>query len=152
MANYGGRNFTGFSNVNLKGSGEDPGVLRTEVNGFAATVSVSETYADQALAWSFPAKSGTFPIMGTFRVQLPATSTSVTLFSTAITVSGIRTEDAVAVFPNKGASAGYSFTNSGGTARALIACEAGDGQIVLTFQNTGTTGYVDQIYSYLAMR
>jgi hypothetical protein len=139
MSTQSGKDYTSFRNVNLRGEPGVSGSIRTERDGEAGVASV-------------PIKTGILPIMGTFRVQLPATSTSNTLYSTIVTVSGIRTEDALAVYANKGVSAGYSFTNSGGTARTLVAAEAGNGQITLTFLNIGTTGYVDQIYSYLAAR
>ena len=148
MANYGGQNFTTFVGVNAKGTV----ALRAELDGgFAGTLSVKPS-VDTNRAWQLPDKSGTLPIMGTFSVQLPATSTSQTLFSTIITVAGIRVEDALTVQPNRGASAGYSFSGAGGTVRTLVAAEPGNGQITLTFLNIGTTGYVDQVYSYLASR
>ena len=147
MADFSGQNYTSFSGVNIKGSV----ALRVEGQGVSGTLR-ADLSEGLNRAWSLPNKSGTFPIMGTFSVQLPATSTSVTQYSTIAVVAGIRTEDAIAVIPNKGSSAGYSFSNAGGTARVLIAAEAQNGQILLTFSNIGVTGYVDQIYSYLAMR
>lgn len=151
MANYGGENFTNFRGVNLRNTA----FIRVETDGgFAGTVS-AKLSPDASRAWQFPDKSGTFPIMGTFRVQFPTITSTSNTFSTIVTVPGIRSEDAVVVMLNQGVSAGYSVTGmgSGATARILNSVTPGDGQVTLGFFNNGlTTVYTDLIYSYLAMR
>ena len=72
-----------------------------------------------------------------------------------MTVSGIRTGDALAVWQNGGASAGYEEVGitSGSTSRILARAYPGQGQITLVFFNFGAaTGYVDWNFSYLAMK
>lgn len=132
MATYGGKDYTTFSNVNLKGGG-----LRTESEG--------------GYAITLPSKTGTLPIMGTFRIQLP--SAAAAEFSTIATVSGIRAEDALVVQLNGVGVAGttYGFDNS--TGYIITQAVPGNGNITLFFQNPGNaTAYVDLTASYIAMR
>jgi hypothetical protein len=78
MATYNGSQYTDFQNVNLKGSGtgstvgfpNTPGALRIKFNGFASTVSIGTATLDQPFAISFPNKSGTMPVSGTFGIDL----------------------------------------------------------------------------------
>ena len=115
----------------------------------------SSTYLDTDVAWQFPAKSGTFPIMGTFNVQFPTITSTSNVFSTVVTVAGIRTEDALVVQLNRGITASYDVmaVGSGATSKILNAVTPGNGQITMGFLNNGlTTVYTDLIYSYLAMR
>lgn len=146
MANYGGQNYTSFSAVNLKGSA----ALRLSVGASGMESTVSTKSDDEgSRAWQFPAKSGTFPIMGTFAVQLP--SGVAAFFSTAVTVSGIRAEDAVVVQLNSPASIGYDFDNS--TAYILVSARPTNGGLTLFFNNPGNaTAYIEQVCSYVAMR
>lgn len=146
MANYSGFNFTTFSGVNLKNTL----ILRAGASGSDVMGTLAVASDDEGgRAWQFPAKSGTFPIMGTFRVQLPAAVGAIA--STIVTVSGLRIEDALVVLANKGVSAAYGFDNS--TAYILVAAQPRNGDCVLYFQNLGNaTGYVDRIFSYLATR
>lgn len=150
MATIGNQDYTNFRAVNLRGSS----VIRLQAGAVGGTVRVDHMEADRA--WSFPDKSGRFPIMGTFAVQLPAIAASTQIQSTVVTVSGIRTEDGLAVWLNKGTSGGYGDLNnvtSGGTSRILVRGEAGAGNITLYFFNLGVaTGYVEYICSYLAVR
>lgn len=151
MANYGGENYTNFRGVNLRNTA----AIRVEMDGGLAGTLSAKASPDASRAWQFPDKSGTFPIMGTFRVQFPTITATSNIFSTVVTVSGIRSEDAVVVQLNKGVSAGYDVlaVGSGSTARILNAVVPGDGQLTLGFINMGaTTGYADLIYSYLAVR
>jgi len=151
MANYGGQNYTSFSGVNVRGSI----ALRVAADGgFESTLAIKEA-ADAPYAWKFPQKSGTFPIMGTFRVQLPSAS-AADEFSTVITVSGIRAEDALVVQMNGVGVAGatYGFDNS--TGYVIVQAVPSNGAITLFFNNpggnTGGTGYVDLMASYIAAR
>lgn len=132
MATYGGKDYTTFTNVNLKG-----GNLRTETDG--------------GYTFTLPSKSGTAPIMGTFRVQLPTGVAAE--FSTIVTVSGIRAEDAVMVQFNGVGVAGttYGFDNS--TGYIITQAVPSNGAITLYMLNPGNaTAYVDLTAAYLAMR
>lgn len=147
MANYSGQNFTSFSGINVKGTI----VLRTPMDGgFESTVAIKES-ADAAYAYKLPHKSGSFPIMGTFRVQLPAL-TGVH-YSTAVTVSGIRAEDALVVQFNGVGVAGTTYGFEQSTGYILKQAVPTNGAINLYFHNLGnSTGYVDMAMSYIAMR
>lgn len=140
---FGGHSFTGFRGVNLKGSV----AIRLAVNAVEGTMSADQIEASRA--WRFPDKSGTFPIMGTFAAQLPAATTNQ--FSTIVTVSGIRTEDGLVVILNRGLGT-YTYGTQG-TAYVLHGATPGAGNITLSFWNPGNaTGYVEQVYSYVAVR
>lgn len=141
MAVYGGFNYTNFGGVNLKNTAG----IRVESEGFAGTLAVKNAM-DAARQWFFPNKSGTFPIMGTFAVQLPASTANQ--FSTIATVSGIRVEDGLVVINNN--PTGYETST---TAYILLAATPGQGQITLWFHNLGQgTGYVEKVFSYVAVR
>ncbi len=139
-------NFTGFRGVFLKNTA----AIRLKLdNGFNGTFSIpADAEADQA--WTFPLKSGTFPIMGTFSLQLAAATTA--FFSTVVTVSGIRAEDGISIQMMGGKSGStYGFAQS--TGYILTSAVPGNGNITLYFQNLGNaTGYVDMVGSYLAVR
>lgn len=144
MATYNKFDYTTFKAVNLRGSGG----IRFVGDGGAGTLIIKASNEGDR-QYYLPDKSGTFPIMGTFSVQLPALTTAY--YSTVATVTGIRSEDALVVMPNKQNSAAYGFDN--GTGVILIAATPGAGQITLYFANLGNgTGYVDRWYSYLACR
>ena len=151
MAVYGDKSYTNFTGVNLKNTA----AIRLELDGgFAGTISVKPA-PDASRAWTLPDKSGTFPIMGTFAVQLPAIAATTFTQSTIATVSGIRAEDALAVWHNTGVSAGYAEVGitSASTSRILARAYPGNGNITLVFFNFGAaTGYVEWTFSYLAMR
>lgn len=150
MATYNGQDYTSFRAVNLRGST----VLRVEAGGAAGTLS-ADLSEGLDRAWRFPNKSGSIPIMGTFAVQFPTITSTSNVFSTIVTVSGIRSEDALVVQLNRGVSSGYDVlaVGSGATSKILNAVTPGNGQITLGFLNNGvTTGYTELIYSYLAMR
>lgn len=152
MATIGGQDYTGLRAINLRGSTK----LRLEGDGgFAGTLSVRAAQ-DSSRAWTFPDKSGTFPIMGTFAVQLKGPGAAENSFSTIVTVSGIRAEDALLVQLNRGSpSSGYDLigANSGATAFILTSAKPGNGNVTLMFYNAlGATSYVDLQCSYLAMR
>lgn len=153
--NIGGRSYTNFQNVNLKGLQQTAQVgsamLRFEGGGttanFAGTMTVNTTYIDADKAWTLPAKSGTFPISGTFSVDFPLVSATTYVTSTIVTVAGIRTEDGVTVTPNMtGATCS--------TCRILFGAVPGDGTITLYFANIGSAAYAlaAQVFSYTAVR
>lgn len=148
MANYGGQNFTSFSGVNIRGTV----ALRVSAgaSGSEGTLSV-QSDDEGSRAWSFPAKSGTFPIMGTFRVQLP--SATAARFSTIVTVSGIRAEDALVCQLNGVGASGLTYGFAQSTGYVIVQAIPGNGNITLQFNNPGNaTAYVDLTGSYLAMR
>ena len=147
MAVYGDKSYTNFTGVNLKNTA----AIRLELDGgFAGTISVKPS-PDASRAWTLPDKTGTFPIMGTFNVQLPAATTA--FFSTAVTVSGIRSEDAIIVtLGERIGTSGYVFGTQG-TAYFLQRAQPGAGVINLFFQNPGNaTGYIELTGNYVAMR
>lgn len=148
MANYGGENYTNFKGINFKNTG----FIRAELDGgLNGTLSVKAS-PDASLAWQFPAKSGTFPITGTFTVDLPTVLTNKQVYSTLVTVSGIRAEDALTV-SFVGETGTYTYGGST-TMYILSAAKPGNGNITLTFQNLGQgTGYLDDlIFAYTAAR
>lgn len=145
MATYGNQDYTNFRAVNLRGS------TQIRLQGDAAgTLSFDSTEGVER-AWKFPNKSGTFPIMGTFAVQLPSASEAD--FSTIVTVSGIRTEDGVVVQLNGANDAARTYGFAQSTGYILVQSVPGNGNITLYFNNPGNaTAYVDLRGSYLAVR
>mgnify|MGYP001615153204 CR=1 FL=1 len=146
MATYGPQNYTGFQAVNLKGSV----FLRVGHNDpYQGTMGFLGNCLDGNRAWNFPNKSGTFPIAGTFAVQLPALTTNV--YSTIVTVAGITAEDGLVV-TLKTESPNYVYGTQG-TAHVLTEALPGAGQITLTFWNPGnSTGYIRLVGNYVAVR
>lgn len=148
MATYGPQDYTTFQAVNLKGSV----FLRVagSASGLEGTLSIRSDN-EGLRAWQLPAKSGTFPISGTFNVQLaPATAA---FFSTVVTVSGIRIEDGITVtLGERTGTTGYVFGTQG-TAYFMQRAQAGNGNITLFFQNPGNaTGYIELTGNYTAVR
>ena len=147
MAVYGNQNYTSFSAVNLKGSV----ALRFagSASGLEGTLSVKSD--DEGLrSWVLPAKSGTFPISGTFNVSLPIIAAN-DFYRTAVTVSGIRVEDGIVATIQ-----GDPLKNAGAAIHpaVLIAANAGSGSMPLTFANLGntTTAYQEIPIAYTAVR
>ena len=144
MANFGGFNFTGFRGVNLKNTA----IIRVDSDGVAGTLAMKEL--DTARQWFLPNKSGTFPISGTFTINLPAIVAG-DFSRTAVAVTGIRTEDAVLVTIQ-----GDPLKNLGAIQNPaqLIATSAGNGSLTLTFASLGgtTTAYQDIICAYTSVR
>ena len=89
MATYGGQDYTNFRAVNLRGSV----TLRLQADAAAGTL-IADLGEGLDRAWTLPNKSGKLGIMGTFLVQMPAI-TGGNWSETSVTVSGIRTEDAL---------------------------------------------------------
>ena len=146
MATYGGQDYTNFRAVNLRGS---VGV-RLSADPSAGTLSASQIEADRA--WRLPDKSGTIPVAGTFAVQFAANiSAASSRFSTIATVTGIRTEDGLVVFPNfRGNTGGYQQNT---TMYILDGATPGAGNITLWFTNLGNgTGYMESVFSSVAVR
>ena len=151
----GGLNFTNFENVRLTGGRRGTAVLRfTNMGSSEGTLQVGEL--ETGRYWSLPNKSGTFPIMGTFAIQLPALAATTFVQSTVATVGGIRVGDGLVLSVNRGVSAGYGAMNngtSGATARIFHSAEPGNGDVTVHFLNLGVaTGYVELVASYAAMR
>ncbi len=146
MTTFGGFNFTGFNGVNLKNTA----MIRARMDGgFDGTVSMPDG-VEGARSWRLPDKSGSFPIMGTFGVQLPAIVGAH--YSTIVTVSGIRAEDAVIVqFNGPATGTTYGFEQSTGHIVKQVIPQ--NGSLKLYFQNLGnSTAYTSMVMSYLAMR
>jgi hypothetical protein len=159
MATYNGSQYTDFQNVNLKGSGtgstvgfpNTPGALRIKFNGFASTVSIGTATLDQAFAVSFPNKSGTMPIAGTFSVDLPIVASSGYL-STIVTVAGIRVEDGVTLTPQNNGASGALASARG--ALVVVDVLPGNGNLTINFANVFATATIARtsIYSFTAVR
>lgn len=154
MSNLGGRSFTNFQNVRVKGVQtadlNEPGVLRVvATDALESTLSVDTDYQDSNYQWTLPAKSGGLGITGTFTVNLGAVSAN-DILSTNVVVSGIRSEDAVvATIQN--------MTTTGIGTRGFVylgGAEAGDGALHLTFVNATNTAtvYKDVVVGYSAFR
>lgn len=147
MAIYGGENFTNFKGVNFKNTA----FIRVEGDGGVASTFSVKPSQDAGRAYIFPDKSGSIPIMGTFQVQLP--SIAEVHYSTAVTVSGIRAEDALIVQFNGVGVAGTTYGFEQSTGYILKQAVPGNGSIKLYFHNLGNaTGYTDMTMSYLACR
>lgn len=149
MADYLKQGFTSFRGVNTRGSIAFRFVADTFGNESTLAVKASE---DNAYAWTLPQKSGTFPISGTFSVDLPAALSNKNVLSTLVTVSGIRAEDGLVVSFQKETGT-YTY---GGNSTIYILAEAtpGNGNITLTFYNPGQgTGYITGlVFGYTAVR
>lgn len=141
--------FTSFRGVNTRGSIAFRFVADTYGNESTLAVKPSE---DQAYAWKFPQKSGTFPICGTFSVDLPVALSNKQVFSTLVTVSNIRAEDGLTVSFQKETG---TYTYGGSTTMYILSgAYPGNGNITLTFQNLGQgTGYLTGlVFGYTAVR
>lgn len=96
MATYGGRDYTDFKNVRVKGTKDgftEPGIVRiVATDALESTLSVDTTYQDSSYKWTLPAKSGLVGISGTFTVHVPALAANA-ISQTTVVISGIRVED-----------------------------------------------------------
>lgn len=145
--NFAGKSYTSFQNVNVKGKDSDnPGSFKVEGGGFHSTLSVNTTYLDANKAITLPSKSGTLPISGTFAVDFTAVAATTFLYTTAVTVSGIRVEDGLTVTPN--------FSTIYSSARILIGAVPTADTITLTFANIGAVGLGEyaKTFGYTAVR
>ena len=113
------------------------------------TIRLRATYLDTDTAYQLPAKSGTFGVMGTFIVQLPAVGAGA-FGETNMTVTGIREEDALVVTLQDTFN---TVTTDRGFA-ALIGARPYNGNVALTFFNFGNTATIpnELICAYCAMR
>lgn len=140
--NIGGQDFTNFRAVNLRGSTG----IRLQAGNAGATIK-ADLSEGLDRAYTFPNKSGTFPITGTFTVNLQAITS---WGETAVTVSGIRREDAlVCQIRDMG-----NTVTTGRTFPIIAGARPENGYIYLTFYNpTGTaTLYSDLVVTYTAAR
>lgn len=95
-------------------------------------------------------RSGSVPIMGTFAVNLPAIAATTALYSTAVTVTGLTANHALQVF-DMGVVSGATANATASTARILFSCQPQDGQVTLSYLNTGAAvNASDKVYSYVA--
>lgn len=147
MSSYNNFQYTGFKGVNLRNTA----AIRFEMDGgVQGTLSVAAS-PDTDRSWRFPDKSGTFPISGTFGVDLPVVA-SGGYVSTIVTVSGIRAEDAVVVVPQSRDAAGVISARG-----ALFVANAvpGNGNITILLANafaTATVASTQSVFAYTAAR
>jgi len=145
MATYGGFNFTNFKGVNLKNTA----AIRIEGDGgLSGTLSVRAAQ-DAARAWTLPDKSGTFGVMGTFDVHLPAI-TGGNWEETSVVVSGIRLEDALVVTVQDT----FNTVTTDRPMAFLAGARPTNGGIHLTFMAPSATAtiYNELICAYVVMR
>ena len=144
---YKGQSYTGFRGVDLKGSTYIR--LHGNARGSSGTLTFDST-ATGDRAWRFPAKSGTFPVSGTFYVSLLACGRG-NAKSTAVIVAGITAEDGVTVTPM---GTGRAIAGTLTSAYTLVGAVPGAGQITLTFANlTATDANTEEVAcAYTAIR
>ena len=145
MAHFGDQNFTTFVGVNTKGTI----VFRVAGDGTTqGTLAIKEA-ADEAYAWKLPHKSGTFPIAGTFIVQLPAI-TGGNWAETSMVVTGIRTEDALICSLQDT----FNTVTTDRPMAFLAGASPRNGNIHLTFMNPSATAtiYNELIVAYCTAR
>ena len=143
----GGLNFTNFQNVRIlgvkQGSSTSTGAIRfTNAGAYEGTFTVGELEAGRS--WRLPNKSGTLPVAGTFAVQLPAVAATTFVYSTAVTVGGIRQEDGIIA---------TVMAEVITTARIMTGARPTNGTITLSFVNLGVaTAYGELVVGYAAVR
>ena len=148
MSNYKGKNITTFQNINLRGlDSSNPGMIKVEGGGFHGTATVNTSYLDQDVAWTLPAKSGGIPLAGTFQISIPSGAVATLgVYSTAVTVSGIRVEDLVMCqFTGAFATAGLSIVSAAPTAANTIT-------VYISNTSGGTLNVLDRTVSYVVYR
>lgn len=130
MATYGGKDYTGFNNVNLKGG------------------SIRNAQEDTYVA-NLPLKAGTFGITGTFTVNLGSIAANA-IASTNVVVSGIRVDDGIVATIQNGTTT--ALTNRGFA--ILNQARAANGGMELVFVNptASATVYADVVVAYTAVR
>lgn len=145
--NVGGFNFTNFKGVRLKNTA----AIRLVSDGNAGTLAIKEYDSDRE--WFFPNKSGTFPIAGTFTVNMPSVA-ALSTSGTNVTISGVRAEDGlICTVQNMGTTLVAQDFGAVGFA-FLAGAQAGDGGAYLTFVNPTTTATMltDYVVAYAAVR
>ena len=151
--NLGPNNFTNFQNVRVRGTGGNPGVVQfLATNALESTLSVNTSYQDSNYQWTLPAKSGVFPISGTFSVDIPVIAAASYALDTIVTVAGIRAEDGVTITPlNNGATG--ALMSARGYAMPINVVP-GNGNLTITFANPLATATIFRtaIYAYTAVR
>ncbi|MCK9370416.1 hypothetical protein M0R04_10950 [Candidatus Dojkabacteria bacterium] len=152
--NLGGYNYTNFQNVRVKGNNSGgPGSVRFQSgSAYEQTLVANADYTDADKTVTLPAKTGTVGVTGTFSVSLPSALGNANLYSTAVTVTGIRAEDGLVVSPI-GETGTYTYGTQG-TRYIVVGAKPSNGSIVLTFQNLGQgTGYIEGLtFGYTAVR
>lgn len=118
MSTLGGKDYTNFKNLRVKGDREgsgSPGIIRfVATDALESTLSVNTTYQDSSYRWYLPAKTGQLGVSGTFTVNLLGVGAG-SFISTAAVVSGIRAEDGLIVTMMGGAYETAVTTNRGFT-------------------------------------
>ena len=144
MSTIGGQDYTGLRALNLKGSTS----IRLQAGSAAGTVSADLSEGVDR-AYKFPNKSGTFPVSGTFIVQLPAI-TGGNWAGTSVTVTGIRTEDALVCSVQDP----FNTVTTERVQAFLAGATPANGGVYLTFMNpsASATIYNEMIVAYTAAR
>lgn len=137
--------------INIRPASSVPasGIVRFERKGttYGGIPDFESLTADRT--YTFPNRTGLVGIMGTFSVQLPAVAATTSVFSTVVSVTGIRIEDALTITrSDQGVSAAYATPT---TAKIFYSAIPGNGQITMNFINLGAaTGYTEHTFSYSA--
>lgn len=154
MSSIGGKNFSNFQNVRVKGELDGvvaPGAIRfVATSAFESTMAVSSN-AEANYNYQLPARSGGFGVTGTFLVQLP----SIAAFSygeTMVTVSGMRREDALVCAIRDIMETAVTLTTK--AYPILSGTRPENGFINLTFVNPSTTAtsYGAMVLGYTTFR
>lgn len=146
MSVISGKNYTSFTNVRLKGqAGASSADVRLADSAGTDTVLVAPTNEGEKTL-TLPNKSGKMCIQGTVVVHLPAIAATTFIYSTVVTVAGIRTEDAL--------TCSMQVATIYTSARILSAAVPGNGSITLTFANIGAVGLGEYglVLGYVASR
>lgn len=144
MPFYGGFPYTGFKGVNL----QNTAAIRFAADG-AQIGTLSIKPMDTSRAWTFPDKSGTFGVTGTITVNLPALSANA-YYGTNVTISGLRTEDALVCSLQNIWTTGFLNRGMG----VLVGAIPGNGGADITFAEIwgSATVYKDLILAYTITR
>jgi len=146
----GGKNFTNFQNVRVKGDSGGPGVFRIRTSSaFEGLLTTDADYADANYTYTLPAKTGGIGVTGTFTVAMPAIGAGA-FGETNVVVAGIRAEDALLVTMQDTFN-----TLTTGRVQALLGGAApGNGGIHMTFINPHGTATIanSMIAAYTTFR
>ncbi len=154
MSSIGGKNFSNFQNVRVKGELDGvvaPGAIRfVATSAFESTLSVS-TAAEASYNYNLPARSGGLGVTSTFQVQLPAIA-AFSYGETMVTVSGMRREDAVVCYIRDIMETAVTLTTK--AYPFLGGARPENGFINLTFVNPSTTAtsYGAMVMGYTTFR
>jgi len=93
---------------------------------------------------------GSVAIAGTVAVNLPAIAATTPFYSTVVTMVNITPNHSIQMF-DMGTVSGASANATPSTARILFSIQPQQGQVTMSFLNTGATvNASDKVYSYVA--